>query len=103
VRFDEHGRAGIDEMRRVAGSRRDRVGVLRASPALDTTVGATIRPVTRWRVEEVRQLLVLVDRDLLSEEEFELQMLKMFRLCSPEWSSASGSDGERSPLPPRVS
>jgi hypothetical protein len=40
---------------------------------------STVVPVTHRRVDEVRELLWLVDRGLLSEEEFEGQLLKVYR------------------------
>jgi hypothetical protein len=69
----------VGEMERVGGPRRDHLGVLRGPPALDPMAESTVVPVTHRRVDEVRQLLWLVDRGLLSEEEFEGQLLKVYR------------------------
>ena len=65
-------------MKRVSGSRRDHVGVLRRRPRLDPRVDTALAPVSPRRVDEVRQLLALVDRGLLSEEEFDAQVLKIY-------------------------
>jgi hypothetical protein len=70
----------------VAFSRRDHAGLLRRPPPLDPRVGSAAAVQPR-RVDEVRQLLRLVDRGLLSEEEFERQVLKVFGL-----SSEAGTD-----------
>jgi hypothetical protein len=40
-------------------------------------------------VDEVRQLLQLVDRSLLSEEEFERQVRKVFGLSASDGGSAA--------------
>jgi len=65
-------------MRRTAESRRQHVGVLRSPPSLDTRSGASAALPGLRRSDEVRQLLRLVDRGVLSEEEFERQMRKVF-------------------------
>ena len=66
-------------MQRVAGARRDHVGVLRSRPPLDPMAKSAVGPVHVRRVDEVRRLLGLLDRGLLSEEEFESQLLKAYR------------------------
>jgi hypothetical protein len=66
-------------MRRVAGARRDHVGVLRGRPPLDPMARSAVGPVIVRRVDEVRRLLGLLDRGLLSEEELERQMAKIYR------------------------
>ena len=66
-------------MRRVALSRRQHVDLLRRRPTLDPApverpaVGAV------RRVDQLRALLGLVDRGVLSAEEFERQEAKVFR------------------------
>ena len=65
-------------MKRVSGSRRDHVGVLRRRPPLDPRADAALVPLSPHRVDEVRQLLGLVDRGLLSEEEFDAQLRKIY-------------------------
>jgi hypothetical protein len=71
----------VDEVKRVEGARRDHVGVLRGRPPLDPgacpSAGSTghLR-----RVDEIRELLRLVDRGLLSEEELDRQLLTMYGL-----------------------
>lgn len=77
-------------MKRVGGSRRDHLGVLRGSPPLDPRDESDADPVIPRRVDAVRELLALVDRGLLSEEEFESQMLKVYR------SGSSGGTGHHS-------
>jgi hypothetical protein len=69
-------------VKRVSMSRRDHAGLLRRPPPLDPRVGPAVTPVQPRRVDEVRQLLQLVDRSLLSEEEFERQVLKVFGMSS---------------------
>lgn len=65
-------------MKRVAGSRRRHVGVLRRRPRLDPGApeapGGAVR-----RLAEVRALLRLVERGLLSAEEFEREQAKVYR------------------------
>lgn len=75
-------------MKRVSASRRDHAGLLRRPPPLDPRVGPVVAPVQPRRVDEVRELLLLVDRGLLSEEEFERQVLKVFGTSS----SGAGTD-----------
>jgi hypothetical protein len=65
-------------MHRVAWSRRGHVGVLRRRPTLDTTTDASSTAVGVRRVDEVRALVDLYDRGLLSEEELERQQAKVF-------------------------
>jgi hypothetical protein len=69
----------VDEVQRVAGARRDHVGVLRGRPLRDPLDRSAVGPVIVRRVDEVRRLLGLLDRGLLSEEEFESQLLKTYR------------------------
>lgn len=76
-------------MRRVSVSRRDHAGLLRRPPPLDPRGGPVETPVQPRRVDEVRQLLQLVDRSLLSEEEFERQVRKLFGLSSSDGGSAA--------------
>jgi len=66
-------------VRRVATSRRRLVGVLRRRPRLDRAAvspesGAAVR-----RLDELRALLRLVERGLLSAEELEREQLKIRR------------------------
>lgn len=66
-------------MNRVASSRRHLVGVLRRRPrlgpvAFEAPSGAAVR-----RLAEVRVLLRLVERGLLSAEEFEREQEKVYR------------------------
>lgn len=70
------------ELERVEGSRHDHLGVLRGPPPLDPMVDAPAGPAGPRRADEVRELLLLVDRGLLSEEEFESQLRK--RYAHPE-------------------
>ncbi|WP_244928468.1 SHOCT domain-containing protein [Nocardioides sp. W7] len=66
-------------MRRAAASRRGHVGILRRPPTLDAKAsGAASSPPSVRRTDQVRQLLRLVDRGVLSDEEFERQVLKVF-------------------------
>lgn len=65
-------------MKRVAGSRRDHLGLLRRRPPLDPRADLVVGPAALRRVDEVRQLLRLVDRGLLSEEELENQLQKIY-------------------------
>jgi len=65
-------------MRRTAQSRRQHLGVLRSPPALDTRSSASAALPGLRRSDEVRQLLRLLDRGVLSEEEFDRQMRKVF-------------------------
>ena len=70
----------VCEMRKSDVSRREHLGLLRARPPLGPTVAAHGGPVKPSLTDEVRQLLDLVDRGLLSEEEFEAQMHRLFQL-----------------------
>jgi hypothetical protein len=63
----EHGRS----------PRSRHVDLLRGSPALDPTSAAQLPNAQPSRVDQVRELLDLVDRGLLSEEEFERQQAKI--------------------------
>lgn len=66
-------------MRRAAASRREHLGVLRSPPTLDVRPGGATGPPGLRRSDEVRLLLRLVDRGILSEEEFERQVRKVFQ------------------------
>ncbi|GAB3051171.1 hypothetical protein GCM10027053_08130 [Intrasporangium mesophilum] len=57
-------------------SRRRHADLLRDAPDLDRRDDAAPSPVPS-RVDQVRELLDLVDRGLLSEEEFERQQAKI--------------------------
>jgi hypothetical protein len=59
-------------------SRRNHTGLLRRPPPLDPLAGSGAAAVQPRLVDEVRQLLGLVDRGLLSDEEFERQVLRLF-------------------------
>lgn len=64
-------------MRRVAASRERHVDLLRRRPTLDPVAvdqGAPVR-----RVDQLRALLQLVERGVLSAEEFERQERKVYR------------------------
>jgi hypothetical protein len=63
-------------MRRVSASRRQHVDLLRRRPTLDPV--EVEQPAAR-RLDQVRALLRLVDRGVLSAEEFERQQEKVFR------------------------
>jgi hypothetical protein len=63
---------------RVAWSRRRHVGVLRRRPRLDTSADPLAPPPGVRRVDQVRALVDLHDRGLLSEEELEHQQAKVF-------------------------
>jgi hypothetical protein len=60
-------------VRRVGGSRRFLVDLLRRRPALDRGEVPPAEAAGLRRVDQVREVLDLVDRGLLSEEEFEKQ------------------------------
>ncbi len=66
-------------MKRVASSRRRHVDLLRRRPVLDAV--AVDPPASRAvrRVDQLRALLRLVERGVLSAEEFERQEEKVFR------------------------
>ena len=65
-------------MRRVAGSRRQHIGVLTRSPRLDPMYGSAAVRIRVSRVDQVRQLIQLVDTGLLSPDEFEREATKLF-------------------------
>ncbi|GAA4690896.1 hypothetical protein GCM10023349_01790 [Nocardioides conyzicola] len=66
-------------MRRVPGLRHDHLGVLRTRPPLDPMVDSPADPPAQRTADVVRRLLRLVDAGLLSEEEFEVQVLRSCR------------------------
>jgi hypothetical protein len=68
----EHG--GTERSRR---ARSRHVDLLRGSPALDRRGDAVAPTAQPSRVDQMRELLDLVDRGLLSEEEFERQQAKI--------------------------
>jgi hypothetical protein len=81
VRAREHdAEREVGDVKRVEGARRDHVGVLRGRLPLDATAGPGGGRPTLRRVDEIRELLRLVDRGLLSDEEFDRQMLTMYGL-----------------------
>ena len=66
-------------MERVATSRAHLLGVLRRRPVVDVTADQFVPEVDVRRSNHVRELLTLVDRGLLSEEEFEQQQRRLHR------------------------
>jgi hypothetical protein len=64
-------------VRRVAASRRQHLDLLRRRPTLDPV--RVERPGAVRRVDQLRALLQLVDRGVLSAEEFERQERKVYR------------------------
>ena len=64
-------------MERVATSRAHLLGVLRRRPVVDVTADQFMSEVDVRRSNQVRELLTLVDRGLLSEEEFEQQQRRL--------------------------
>ena len=60
-------------MRRVAASRRSHVDLLRRRPLLDPVVGTSPASTAVSRVDQLRVLLHLVERGVLSAEEMERQ------------------------------
>jgi hypothetical protein len=64
-------------MERVATSRSHLLGVLRRRPVVDVTADQFMSEVDVRRSNQVRELLTLVDRGLLSEEEFEQQQRRL--------------------------
>jgi hypothetical protein len=82
-------------VKRVAGSRGDHVGLLRTRPVLDHGAEPVDTPVSPRRVDELRLLLQLVDRGLLSEEELDLQLISMFGART--WTSARDDGPSRPP------
>jgi hypothetical protein len=59
--------------------RRRHVDLLRGSPALHRSADGLTPTTQPSHVDQVRELLDLVDRGLLSEEEFERQQAKILR------------------------
>jgi len=66
-------------MERVASSRSHLLGVLRRRPVVDVTADQFLSELDVRRTNQVRELLTLVDRGLLSEEEFEQQQRRLHR------------------------
>lgn len=66
-------------MRRVATSRRRHVDLLRRRPVLDAVTVDLRAPRAVRRVDQLSALLRLVERGVLSAEEFERQVEKVFR------------------------
>ena len=64
-------------MRRVAVSRRQHLDLLRRRPTLEPV--PVEPPSAVRRVDQLRALLQLVERGMLSAEEFERQELKVYR------------------------
>ena len=64
-------------MERVATSRAHLLGVLRRRPVVDVTADQFTPELDVRRTNQVRELLTLVDRGLLSEEEFEQQQRRL--------------------------
>jgi len=64
-------------MERVATSRAHLLGVLRRRPVIDATADQYPPDLDVRRTNQVRELLSLVDRGLLSEEEFEQQQARL--------------------------
>jgi len=70
-------------VKRVASDRRRHVDLLRRRPVLDAVpVDPTASGAVR-RVDQLRALLHLVDRGVLSADEFERQQEKVFRRPGP--------------------
>lgn len=65
-------------MKCVATSRRCHVDLLQRRPVLDADVDPLVSGAIR-RVDQVRALLRLVERGVLSAEEFQRQVEKVFR------------------------
>jgi hypothetical protein len=65
-------------MRRVAVSRRQHVDLLRRRPTLDPVVAEQAATSAVRRLDQLRELLRLVERGVLSAEEFERQEQKVF-------------------------
>lgn len=57
--------------------RRRHADLLRGAPSLDRDAERAVRPAVPSRVDQLRELIDLVDRGLLSEEEFERQEAKI--------------------------
>jgi hypothetical protein len=66
-------------MERVATSRSRLLGVLRRRPVVDVSAEHYMPEVDVRRTNQVRELLSLVDRGLLSEEEFAQQQDRLGR------------------------
>ena len=66
-------------MRRVASSRRGHVDLLRRRPALGPMATPAAAPEALRRVDQLRALMRLVERGVLSAEEFERQEERVFR------------------------
>lgn len=64
-------------MRRVAESRRDHPDVLARRPWVDRTIFSRAGTPRVSTVDQVRELVDLYDRGLLSQEEFDRQRLKV--------------------------
>jgi len=62
----------------VSWSRRRNVGLLRRRPPLDRTVDTSFAVTGVSKLDQVRALMNLVDRGLLSEDEFEQQQNKVY-------------------------
>ena len=70
-------------MKRVASSRRSHVDLLRRRPLLDPVVGTSPASAAVNRVVQLRVLLHLVERGVLSAEELELQQDSLSRRPPP--------------------
>ena len=70
-------------MKRVASSRRSHVDLLRRRPLLDPVVGTSPASAAASRVVQLRVLLHLVERGVLSAEELELQQDSLSRRPPP--------------------
>jgi hypothetical protein len=66
-------------VKRVASSRRSHVDLLRRRPLLDPVVGISPASAAMNRVVQLRVLLHLVERGVLSAEELELQQHSLSR------------------------
>ena len=66
-------------MKRVASSRRSHVDLLRRRPLLDPVVEASPATAAGSRIVQLRVLLHLVERGVLSPEELELQQESLSR------------------------
>lgn len=66
-------------MKRVAQTRENHPGVLSRRPAIDRPLAETTVPLPVDEVDQLRELVDLVDRGLLSREEFERQRRKVTR------------------------
>jgi hypothetical protein len=77
VRVRAEGRAGL--VRPATGSRRGRVDLLRTRPDCGPGDLPAISSDAVRRVDQVRALVLLVERGVLSAEEFERQEEKVYR------------------------